>query len=167
MVGIESEFPVYTASDAPMFGPECAPELADFVFDGSYTLGVFGGDAFADRTFANVTTPANLEITAPDVATYALATPLDSALDVTWEANGSADDVVVLRLWDVNGNVLAVSATDDGEFSIPPGDLGQLSPGLATLTITRERGTRRSFGDGAGEVLITTRVEVWGYLDLQ
>ena len=62
---------------------------------------------------------------------------------------------------------LAVSAADDGAFSIPPADLGQLSPGLATLTITRERGTRRSFGDGSGEVHITTRVEVWGYLDLQ
>ena len=78
----------------------------------------------------------------------------------------SREAPVIIRLWDINGAVLAASAVDDGSFNFSSDDLADLSAGFATITVTREHGYERSLGAEVGDTQISTRVEVWGYLTL-
>lgn len=165
--GINLEYPVYTASAAPMFAAECAPDVSDFVFDADYTLGVFGGDAFMGDGFVGIKTPAALTVTSPDLDVEGLPVSRTSPLDIAWEANGSDASEVIIRVWDAIGGVLAARATDDGAFTFDAAALSDLSAGPATITVTREIADTRSLSDEVGEILVTTRVEAWGYLDLE
>ena len=137
-IGVGEQFPVYMASDAPMFSETCQPNAENFAFEAEYTVGVFGGDAFATNGFTGIRTPAELSVTAPDLSVYGLEVDRADGLEVAWDDNSDSEAPVIIRLWDINGAVLAASAVDDGSFNFSGDDLADLSAGFATITVTRE-----------------------------
>lgn len=162
---VEGGYPVYLSDGAAFFDPACAPDPMLWQAAASYDVVAYGGEAFEDQIRgAAVTTPTALTVTAPalDVFDFPLAKNAD--LELTWTADGGADDRVVLRVWDQFGRQIVVNAADDGSYTIPGAELDRLSAGPATLTLAREHVSE--LGLPAGTLRVVARHEVWGYPDL-
>lgn len=162
---VDDTYPVYLSDDAAFLDPACAPAPDRWHPASRYDLVVYGGADFDDQTVKDaVATPAALTVTAPDAAAFDF--PLERAqdLEVTWDANGSAGDRVVIRVWDQFGRQIAVHAADDGAFTVPAAELGKLAPGPVDLTVAREHVV--DLGLPAGTLRVAARYEVALYPDL-
>ncbi len=161
----DDAYPLYLAAESDALDPECAPDPTTWAPGTTYDLTLYGGELFEDAHFAGaVTTPAALEISAPDLSVYNLEVDTKVTLDLAWAAGDAPEARIVIRLWDQYGQGLVASAADDGSFSIPAGNLAALSGGPGFLTVTRERSHTINFSAGSVDAL--TRYETWGYVDL-
>jgi hypothetical protein len=165
LVLVAATFPVYRSDDAEFFDPACAPDPARWIAGGTYDLIAFAGEGAGDIILHDaVTAPVALVVTAPDVSTSLVPLAREGGLALAWEPGDEATDRVVIRLIDTFGQVLTAHAVDDGAFTIAAGELGELAPGPATLTIARERQFDLGLPEGALRVVV--RHEVWADPDL-
>lgn len=162
---LDETYPVYLSDDAAFFDPACAPDPKRWQPGASYDLVVYGGADYDDAQAGGaVQTPSALTVTAPDPGLFDF--PLEQAkdLELKWTADGGADDRVVIRVWDQFGKQLAVTATDDGSYTLPAAELAKLSVGPATITIAREH--INTIDLQAGSLRVVARHEIWLYPDL-
>lgn len=163
--GNQGQYPVYRSSAAMGVSAACAPPAAAWSGASAYDVVLYGGDLFEDNHLAErVTTPPDLVITAPDLATLDAPLPADEDLSIAWEPGDDPDARIVIRVVDADTNVITVTAADDGEFTIPAAELGALTPGPLDLVVARERTDRVQFT--AGGITVLTRSEQWGFFDL-
>ena len=158
-------YPVYAATNSTLQPEGCAPDPATWLEDTEYDIVLYGGDLFEDNSLAGqVHTPPGFEVISPDISVF--QEPVDSTNDltITWTSNGSPDDRVIIRGWDMFGRMFTANAADDGQYTISASDLQELDLGPMTLTIARENIEEVPFTDGL--VKVVTRYERWGYLDL-
>lgn len=161
---VDDSFPVYVSDDAAGFDPACAPDPTRWS-PGAYDLIAFGGETWDDVVLeAAVVAPTALTVTGPNISDSLF--PVDRANDlvIAWQADGAAEDRVVVRVIDTFGQVLTAHAKDDGSFTLPAAELGKLTAGPATLTIARER--IHDIGLPAGTLRVAVRYEVWADPDL-
>jgi len=158
-------YPIYAATNSTQQPEGCAPSAMQWAGGTAYDLVLYGGDLFPTNVLpARVHTPPTFEVTAPDISIF--QSPLPSAADLTisWTANGSPGNRIVIRLRDMFGRMLTVNAADDGTFTIPAADLQELDAGPLTLMIARENLELVLFTEGTIKVL--SRYEQRGYFDL-
>jgi hypothetical protein len=162
-VELPDGYPLYRSTETG--DPACAPDPEAFQPGASYDVVLYGGGVFEDNVLLErVTTPAALEVSAPDLDTYDLPVDSDAPLSFQWTAGDDPDARIEIRLVDTDGNLLSVHAADDGEYSIPAAELSALSPGPLDVLVARERTDRVQFTDGG--VTVTSRYERWGFFDL-
>ncbi|MBA3548135.1 MAG: hypothetical protein H0T76_16760 [Nannocystis sp.] len=158
-------YPLYLSDNAGFLDPACAPDPGHWQPGASYDLTAYGGPDFDDAMASGaVMTPIGLTLLAPDAGAFDF--PLEQAKDLTlqWEADGGADDRVVIRVWDQFDKQLAIHAADDGSYTLPGAELGKLSVGPATITIAREHISTIKLA--AGSLRVVARHEIWLYPDL-
>lgn len=156
-------YPLYLSTSTG--AEECAPAEDAFEPGATYDLVLYGGDLFEDNVLPErVTTPAALEVSAPDLETYDLPIDPGDDLDLTWVAGDDPEARIEIRLLDADANLVSVHAADDGSYSIPSAELSALTPGPLDLMIARERTDRVQFTEGG--VTVTSRYERWGFFDL-
>lgn len=161
----DGDFPIYIASEGEALAPECAPDPGRWRADATYRLVLYGGEAFDDRIIdGEVKTPAELSVTAPDLAVYNLEVDTKVDLALAWAAGDDAAARIVVRLWDQYGQLTTATATDDGAFTIPAANMAALSGGPGFLTVARER--PRDVPFEGGTIRVIPRHEIWGYIDL-
>ncbi len=162
---LDDVYPLYLSDNAGFLDPACAPDPSRWKPGASYDLIAYGGPDFDDaRASGAVMTPAGLTLLAPDASAFDF--PLEQANDLTleWEADGGANDRVVIRVWDQFERQLAIHAADDGSYTLPAAELGKLSVGPATITIAREHISTIKLA--AGSLRVVARHEIWLYPDL-
>jgi hypothetical protein len=101
---------------------------------------------------------------APDFETFNAEIDQGDGLDIEWSGDGGSRDRMIIRVWDDQGRMFTINATDDGEYEIPADALAVLEPGPITISVARERVERIPFPQGG--VKSVTRYERRGYFDL-
>jgi len=162
---VTGDYPLYRTSDAMGVDEQCAPDPADWSAAADYDVVLYGGELFADNVLPRrITTPPALTVTAPDLEAFGVGVPADEDLAITWAPGDDPEARIIIRVIDDNGNVITVHASDDGDYTIPAAELGELVAGPIDLSIARERTDRVQFTDGGLTVL--ARTERWGFFDL-
>ncbi|MEX1368743.1 MAG: hypothetical protein AB1Z98_36785, partial [Nannocystaceae bacterium] len=162
---ITGTFPLYRSSAAFGVAPECDPDPASWMPSTAYNVVLFGGELFEDVSLSNqVLTPAALVVTAPSLDAFDAPLAADQDLALSWEAGDDPEARIIIRIVDVDANVITVHAADDGSFTIPSTELSALTLGPIDLIVARERTDRVQFSDGGLTVL--GRYERWGFFDL-
>ena len=158
-------YPIYAATQSGNQPGECRPDASTWIPDTDYDIVLYGGDLFETNSLmAQVHTPSDLEVTAPDLAQFQLPIDLQEGLEIAWSGDGLAGNRIVIRVFDVFGRMFTIHAADDGSYTIPAADLGVLSAGPGTIIVARENVNVVPFTDGV--VTVVTRWEQWGYVDL-
>jgi hypothetical protein len=158
-------YPIYAASESSNQPEECRPDPSTWIPDTDYDIVLYGGDLFETNSLeAQVHTPTDLEVTAPDFAQFQLPVDVTQNLEVSWSGDGLAGNRIVIRVFDVFGRMFTIHAADDGSYTIPGDDLAMLSAGPGTIIVARENVDEVPFTDGV--VTVVTRWEQWGYVDL-
>jgi len=155
-------FPIYATGAG--IEAQCNPDATLWEPGIEYDLVLFGGDAFGDNELlTRVATPPVLEVTSPDLAALDAVISAGSDLSFAWNAS-TVESRITIRIIDDVGGVVSAHAADDGEFSIPAGDLAMLAPGPIDIVIARERVDRMLFTDGG--ISVVSRFERWGFFQL-
>jgi hypothetical protein len=158
-------YPVYASTDSSNQPEDCRPDPSAWIPDTDYDIVLYGGELFDDNSLvAQVHTPTELQVTAPDIAQFQLPIDITENLEVTWNGEGLAGNRIVIRVFDVFGRMFTIHADDDGSYNIPADALGVLSQGPGTIVVARENVDEVPFTDGV--VTVVTRYEHWGYVDL-
>lgn len=160
--GSAGTFPIYATGSSG--DPQCIAEPSVWAAETEFDVLLFGGQAFGtNELLGRVTTPPDLEVTSPDLATLDQVIPASSDLAFAWNASG-VDTRIVIRIVDQAGAVLSAHAMDDGAFTISAADLSMLQPGAIDVIVARERSDRMLFTDGG--LTVVSRYERWGFFEL-